>query len=112
MLHGVPFWPKLSTSQSTDQELLNFGKDSDDEVDSDGDEEEDGEEAGEGAAEPAAAAKSKSGMEKAGVTLEMVEGWCTAAKENATLGAVRNIIKVCIGSSGSYWLRTEPLQAS
>lgn len=65
-------------------------------------EEEEGDvEADEEAAEQPTAAKGKPGKDKAGVTLEMVEGWCTAAKENATLGAVRNIIKVRCGRAGS-----------
>ncbi len=90
--------PRVATVQSTDQELLNFGKDSDDEMDSEGEGEEDegAEEADEGAGAQPPAAKGK---DKAGVTLEMVEGWCTAAKENATLGAVRNIMKVRCATS-------------
>jgi len=91
--------------QSTDQELLNFGKDSDEELDS-ADEDEEGEdegadedEAGEGRQQIAAPAAGKqAGKEKAGVTLAMVEGWCAAAREKASLGAVRNIMKVC------HWL--------
>lgn len=107
--HRVPLLsPLLSTLQSTDQELLNFGKDSDDEMDSEGEGEEDegAEEADEGAGAQPPAAKGK---DKAGMTLEMVEGWCTAAKENATLGAVRNIMKVRCATScrGAVSLQTE-----
>ena len=33
-------------------------------------------------------------QQRSGVTLAMVEGWCAAARDKASMGAVRNIIKV------------------
>ena len=85
--------------QSTDKELLNFGKDSDDEVDSDDElglaqAEEDEEEGDEEAEEQGGTGQQQQGKERSGVTLAMVDGWCAAARDKASIGAVRNIIKV------------------
>ena len=92
----------LCCLQSTDQELLNFGQDSDDEVDRDDElglaqaEEEDGEGDEEAGAEEQGGVgpQGKQGKERSGVTLAMVDGWCTAARDKASIGAMRHIIKV------------------
>ena len=104
---SLPLSPAL---QSTDKELLDFGKDSDDELGSDVEEGEEGsEEEGDGGAAAAAAEAAaavggkKGGKDRGGVTLAMVEGWCAAARENASLGAVRNIMKVGGGWEGMWW---------
>lgn len=78
--------------QSTDQELLNFGQESEDELDSD----EEVEEGGEGPAGEGEQGLAEYGQQQklGGVTLAMVEGWCQAARDNASIGAVRNIMKV------------------
>ncbi|EFN57450.1 hypothetical protein CHLNCDRAFT_142934 [Chlorella variabilis] len=77
--------------QSTDQELLNFGQESEDELDSD----EEVEEGGEGPAGEGEQGLAEYGQQQklGGVTLAMVEGWCQAARDNASIGAVRNIMK-------------------
>lgn len=43
--------------------------------------------------EPAAAGAQQK-QQRSGVTLQMAEGWCAAAREKASMGAVRSIIKV------------------
>jgi nucleolar complex protein 2 len=84
--------------QSTDQELLNFGKDSDEDLDSeeegeggDGDLMASDDEQHAGVSGTAAAGKQQ---QRSGITLHMVEGWCQAARDKASMGAVRNIMKV------------------
>ncbi|KAI3438608.1 hypothetical protein D9Q98_001031 [Chlorella vulgaris] len=83
--------------QSTDQELLNFGKDSDEDLDSeeegeggDGDPMASDDEQHAGVSGTAAAGKQQ---QRSGITLHMVEGWCQAGRDKASMGAVRNIMK-------------------
>lgn len=44
-------------------------------------------------------------QQRSGVTLAMVEGWCAAAREKASMGAVRNIIKVGALGGSRCWQR-------
>ncbi len=153
--------PNPSAVQSTDKELLDFGHDSEDELDSDEEEgeeqEEEREAAGAGqahqechrlgrlhaathsllshAASPtvpsphgvaedatahprlltparaphrfAGAGAPAATQQRSGVTLAMVEGWCAAARDKASMGAVRNIIKVGQGA-GRHTFRVAP----
>ena len=77
--------------QSTDRELLDFGKHSESEDELEGFDDEGAESAEEG--EPAGG-RMTSSAQRGGVTLAMVEGWCQAARDKASMGATRNIIKV------------------
>ena len=55
--------------------------------------EEEGDEEAEAEEQGGVGQQGKQGKERSGVTLAMVDGWCTAARDKASIGAVRHIIK-------------------
>lgn len=81
---------------ATDKNLLSFGtgEESEEEEEESEEEEEEGKNEGEEAAEKETEHPEKAaGPEKGTVTLALVESWCNAALTNASLGAMRSLLR-------------------